>query len=142
MVRVDGFSGSDQTPEQDAGCDGEIFGPIVRVSTASSFDDAVANERVRPIEGWRANGAVNEARSFRNVGDAHVGVVRTRGGPPEQQRPRTRMKPDVVDGETVTAMRGRNTSNRQAETTVTSLLLVDGRLTNVATRSRIVRVRA
>lgn len=40
VVRVAGFSTASSI-EQDAGCDIEVFGPVVRVSTARSLDEAI-----------------------------------------------------------------------------------------------------
>jgi len=41
VVRVERFTRSDDVPGRDAGCDVEVFGPVVRVSVVSSLDDAI-----------------------------------------------------------------------------------------------------
>lgn len=41
VIRVDRFTASDAGPGRDAGCDIEVFGPVVRVSVVSNYDDAI-----------------------------------------------------------------------------------------------------
>jgi succinylglutamic semialdehyde dehydrogenase len=41
VARIDRFTGAQDGPGKDAGCDGEIFGPLVRVAVAKDFDDAL-----------------------------------------------------------------------------------------------------
>jgi len=41
VVRVDRFTASDVSPGKDAGCDVELFGPLLRISVVSSLDEAI-----------------------------------------------------------------------------------------------------
>ena len=42
IVRVDRFSRADTGPGHDAGCDVEVFGPVVRIAVVSNYEDAIA----------------------------------------------------------------------------------------------------
>jgi succinylglutamic semialdehyde dehydrogenase len=42
VARVDKFTCSQDGPGKDAGCDTEVFGPLVRVSVVDSFQEALA----------------------------------------------------------------------------------------------------
>ncbi len=41
IVRVDRFSAGGDDPAADAGCDGEVFGPFVRISVVDTFEEAL-----------------------------------------------------------------------------------------------------
>lgn len=80
VIRVDRFTKSDAGPGRDAGCDIEIFGPVVRVAVVSSYDDAIKQANATRYGLASSIFTQNKDLANRFLVDAKAGCVNVNAG--------------------------------------------------------------